>query len=140
MSTLKVLYPEILDIGCFSHTIDHVGEKFCILVLNEFVTAWIGLFSRSPKSRLAWQARTGFSVKTYSQTRWWSRYEVIDQLLNVFGDIQPFLEENYDAGPALCPKMLASHTARSNKEGIPESGADCDSGCWQAVCASNLQP
>ena len=26
--TLKVVYPTIVDVGCFSHTIDHVGEKF----------------------------------------------------------------------------------------------------------------
>lgn len=26
--TLKVLYPNLLDIGCYSHTIDHVGENF----------------------------------------------------------------------------------------------------------------
>ena len=28
MQTVCVLYPKVLDIGCFSHTIDHVGEKF----------------------------------------------------------------------------------------------------------------
>ena len=26
--TLKVLYPNVLNIGCFSHTIDHVGDNF----------------------------------------------------------------------------------------------------------------
>lgn len=28
MQTLKVLYPSIVDIGCYSHTIDHVGDYF----------------------------------------------------------------------------------------------------------------
>ena len=28
MATLKLLYPSLLDIGCFSHTLDRVGEQF----------------------------------------------------------------------------------------------------------------
>ena len=35
MSTIKVLYPEVFDVGCFSHTIDHVGEKFKTPTLDE---------------------------------------------------------------------------------------------------------
>ena len=27
ITTLKVVYPSILDVGCFSHTLDHVGEN-----------------------------------------------------------------------------------------------------------------
>ena len=29
MHTLKIVYPHLLDIGCYSHTIDHVRDKFC---------------------------------------------------------------------------------------------------------------
>ena len=57
--TLKVLYPDILDIGCFSHTIDHVGDNFDTPVLYEFGTTWVSLFSHSPKARLLWRAHTG---------------------------------------------------------------------------------
>ena len=49
LRTLKVLYPNIVDIGCLSHTIDHVGEKFDTAVLSEFISWWINLFSHSPK-------------------------------------------------------------------------------------------
>lgn len=31
MTTVKVLHPDILDVGGYSHKIDHVGEHFCIL-------------------------------------------------------------------------------------------------------------
>ena len=41
---LKVLYPNIVDIGCLSHTIDHVGEKFDTAVHSEFISWWISLF------------------------------------------------------------------------------------------------
>ena len=27
MCTVQVLYHQIFDVGCFSHTLDHVGEK-----------------------------------------------------------------------------------------------------------------
>lgn len=50
MRTIKVMYPQVLDIGCFSHTIHHVGEKLVTPVLDEFVSAWVLLFSHSPKS------------------------------------------------------------------------------------------
>ena len=56
MSTVKVLYSDILDVGCFSHTLDHVGEKFSTPTLNEFVTNWLTLFAHGPKARLAWKS------------------------------------------------------------------------------------
>lgn len=52
MRTLKVVYPLTVDVGCFSHTIDHVGGCFDTPTLNEFFTLWISLFSHSPKTRL----------------------------------------------------------------------------------------
>lgn len=76
MQILKVLYPKALDIGCFSHTIDHVGEKFVTNNLHDFGILWVSLFSHSPKARMLWRTRTGRSMLSYSQTRWWSRWEV----------------------------------------------------------------
>ena len=52
MFLLKVVYPLLLDIGCFAHTIDQVGEKFNTPNLNEFTTYWVNLFSHSHKARL----------------------------------------------------------------------------------------
>ena len=71
--TLSIVFPEVLDIGCFSHTLDHVGEHMKIPVLEEFLKGWIGLFSRSPKARLACNSLTGIPVPSYSDTRWWSK-------------------------------------------------------------------
>ncbi len=34
MATLKVVYPFLLDIGCFLHMLDHVGEKIMTLSLS----------------------------------------------------------------------------------------------------------
>ena len=73
MRTMTVVYPKLLDIGCFSHTIDRVGEHFKTLVLSKCFTTWIMLFSHSPKAKLLWKEQTGRSVTSYSITRWWSR-------------------------------------------------------------------
>ena len=111
---LKLLCPDIIDIGCcFSHTIDHVGDHFDTPILDKFGINWVSLFSHSPKARLLWRTRTGQSMRSYSQTRWWSRWEVYQQLLNLFGDVLPFLEENPDLSPSTRRKLLASHLPKT---------------------------
>ena len=51
MRTLKVLYT--LGIGCFSHTLDRVGERFSVPTLHDFMTYWISLFAHGPNSEVA---------------------------------------------------------------------------------------
>ncbi len=72
MRTVQVVYNQVFDIGCFSHTLDLVGENMRTCVLDDFFKAWILLFSHSPKARLAWKTQTGLRSPTYSTTRWWS--------------------------------------------------------------------
>ena len=93
LRTLSIVYLQvIIDVGCFSHTLDHVGEHFTTPVLNEFAAGWIGLFSRSPKTKLQWKTVTGLPTPSYSTTRWWSKWEVIKQIHDTFGDVEPLLQ------------------------------------------------
>ena len=55
MRTLKIVFPALVDVGCFSHTLDLVGDKFCTPVLSSFIIWWISLFSHSSKSVLLWK-------------------------------------------------------------------------------------
>ena len=103
--TLKVVYPNLLSIGCLSHTIDRVGEHFNTPNLSEFIISWISLFSHSPKTRFLWLDQTGKSMATYSPTRWWSRWEVIEQVSVQFGDVLPFLRRD-DLGSATTTAKL----------------------------------
>jgi len=48
MQTLKIVYPSLVDVGCFSHTIDHAGERFECPTLDEFITHWIVCFHTAP--------------------------------------------------------------------------------------------
>ena len=49
LQTIKIVYSSIVDIGCFSCTLDLVGSKFVTPCLSSFMVWWISLFSHSPK-------------------------------------------------------------------------------------------
>ena len=74
--------------------------------VSMFSTLWISLFSHSPKAKAEWKQQTGKSMASYSKSRWWSRWEVLHQLLQQFGDVRPFLEKT-EVGPAIRPKLLS---------------------------------
>ena len=57
MRILKILYLLALDIGCFSHTSDRVGERFNVPTLHSFMIYWISLFAHSPKAKLFWRQK-----------------------------------------------------------------------------------
>ena len=59
VQTLKIVYPSLLSVGCFSHTIDHVGEHFLTPNLSEFITSWISLFSHSQIQRFCGMIKQG---------------------------------------------------------------------------------
>lgn len=61
--------------------------------------AWLSMFSRSPKTKLAWKNLTGLAPISYCPTRWWSKWEVIKQVHDCFGDVQPFISTQ-DLSPA----------------------------------------
>ena len=91
---LMFFYPKLFDVVCFSHTIDNVGNHFEFKILDLFARYWISMFSHSYNARLVWRERTGQSIRTFSETRWWSKWEVLRQVSEYFGDVEPFLREN----------------------------------------------
>jgi hypothetical protein len=91
MNTIKVIYPNMLDVGCFSHALDHVGDKFQTPVLESFISSWIMLFPIAQNLNVYGRNRQEKSIVTHSKTRWWSRWEIMHQLFLQFGDVHPFL-------------------------------------------------
>ena len=53
MDVVKIVYPKIMDVRCFSHTLDLVGDKFKTPLLASFCSYWISLFTHSPKFKNA---------------------------------------------------------------------------------------
>ena len=86
-----VVFPDLIDMGCYSQTIDLVGGKFN---LDFFIHLWISLFAHSLRVQLLWKARTAKAMSSYSSTLWWSKCEVMHQVMMYFGNIAPFLEAN----------------------------------------------
>ena len=64
------------------------------------------MFSLSPASRLLWRTRTGTAMQLHSKTRWWSKWEVLNQVMEFFGDVEPFLRENDNLSPIFRASLL----------------------------------
>lgn len=63
------MYSLVPDVGCFSRTIYHVGDKFKVPIFTEFVSNLVKHFSHSPKAILLWKEQTGKAMPSYSLTR-----------------------------------------------------------------------
>ena len=75
-----------------------------IPTLVEFGSLWIRMFRHSFKAKLLRKDLTGQTPRSYSETRWWSKWEVYHQLMVQFGDAARFVEEEKDA--KVCPQLL----------------------------------
>ena len=62
------------------------------------------MFRNSCKAKLLWKDLTGRAPKSYSETRWWSRWEAYQQLMVQFRDVERYMEEAKDA--KVCPQIL----------------------------------
>ncbi len=62
MRVVTIMYPNLLDVGCLSHMLNLVGERFKAPTLSLFFTLWIALFSHSPKAKALWKEtyRSGY--------------------------------------------------------------------------------
>jgi len=69
MRTVKIIFPKVIDVRCFLHTIDRVGVHFNIPTVRRFLQLWNSLFGHSPATRLAWKEQTGIAMGSYSPTR-----------------------------------------------------------------------
>ena len=78
----------------------HNFDPRVVIVLDSFVRFWIGLFSLSYHAKVAWRERTGQSIRTFSETRRWIKWEVLKQALDLFADVEPFLRQNKQISPA----------------------------------------
>ena len=109
LDRIAFIFPKMLNVVCFSYTLDNVANHLVIPTLLEFGSVWIRLFRHSYKAKLLLKDLTGQRPRSYSETRWWSKWEVYQQILMQFGDIERFLIEAEAAkvGPQLLPQLQA---------------------------------
>ena len=65
MRTVSMVYNRLMDVPCFSHPLDQVGERMNTPILDDFAKVWVSLFSHSLKARLP-RTLTGLSPPSYS--------------------------------------------------------------------------
>jgi hypothetical protein len=73
MDVLLPIWDNALDMECFAHTLNHVGEQLKHPNLDPLLQALSYMWSVSPKARSMWRQLTGRMPPTASETRWWSR-------------------------------------------------------------------
>eukprot|EP00112_Aurelia_sp_Birch-Aquarium-sp1_P014586 Seg3162.1 transcript_id=Seg3162.1/GoldUCD/mRNA.D3Y31 product="hypothetical protein" protein_id=Seg3162.1/GoldUCD/D3Y31 len=114
INQIKFYFPSIFNVTCFSHVVDTSGKRFQFRLLDTFFKYWNAMFAHSPAVRLAWKTRTGKAMRTHSVTRWWSKWEVLDQVCQYFGDIEPFLAEIEGLVPATRDHLLELFNDQEN--------------------------
>ena len=60
----------------------------------------------SYNAELLWKERTGTSMCSHSNTRWWSKWEVLKQVSHYFDDVAPFLQEDENLSPQIRQHLL----------------------------------
>ena len=80
--------------------IDNVGKHFEVGAVNTFLRYWKSMFSLNPASRIARKARKGTAMRLSSETRQWSKWEVLNLVMQYFGYLEPFLGENENLAPS----------------------------------------
>ena len=73
MDVLRQIWDNALDMECFAHTLNHVGEQLKHPNLDPLLQALSYMWSVSTKARFMWKQLTGRMPPTASETRWWSR-------------------------------------------------------------------
>ena len=69
--------------------------------LDKLIIYWFRIFQRSSKAKLQWRKKTGQSFKSYSPTRWWSKWECQKQIMLQWGEVAAFLAAT-DVAPKSC--------------------------------------
>lgn len=69
LNKIVFIFPKLLNVVCFSHTINNVGNHHVIPTLLEFGSLWIRLFSHSNKAKLLWKDLTDETPTSFSETR-----------------------------------------------------------------------
>ena len=82
-------YPNVMDVISFSLTINNVGFHFVSRVLDTFFRHWVNLFAHSYNAKLLWKERTGKSMCSHSNTRWWSKWELLKQVSQAKDCVKP---------------------------------------------------
>ena len=69
---------------CFSHLVDGAGEHLRVPLTMSFMSKWNEFFAHSTKAKSLFFRVVGVRTKSSSATRWWSRFDQIEQIVLYF--------------------------------------------------------
>lgn len=108
MRTVVIVYPYLLDVGCFSHILDLVGEHFCTPTVTEFGMLWVSLFSHIQSQTLYALEKPSNNVNanllSYTVVK---QVGIIQTIDGTVGDLEQYLKNNDDVAPATRTKLLS---------------------------------
>ena len=119
-TAVKLLMPasaNALNMLCFPHTLHNTGKHVAVPVLEEFMTPWLLLVPQPGAAKLRWEAILGRSCSKFSKVRWWSRWEIMQEIATNFSALPAFLADldNNDIGDATTRKMIEILTNKKDE-------------------------
>ena len=79
---------------CLSHLANNAGECANFIILSQVWSLVQKIFKNSDNAKKEWESMTGLGTaawKTYSETRWYSKFEVLQDIYIKFAYLDPFL-------------------------------------------------
>jgi hypothetical protein len=92
---------------CISHCTNNAGDQ---ANFPTFATVWLLLMKvfMSDNAKILWERTTQCAWLSYSTTRWFSKYDVVERVFQYFGDVPALLEMmvQNNVSPASAGKLL----------------------------------
>ena len=76
---------------CLSHLANNAGNCAKFVILSQVWSLLQKIFKNSDNAKTEWENITGSAWKSYSETRWYSEFEVLKDMYYKFPDLEPFL-------------------------------------------------
>ena len=86
---INIMFPNLLDISCYSHTL---GNKFQLPTVEVFISRGLASFPIAQRLGLNGKAKPGGQWCPIVKPAGGPGWEVFHQVVQQFGDVQPFLE------------------------------------------------
>ena len=84
--------------NCMSHCASNAGKEAGFVLLDLFWSLLQKVFSNSDKAKDIWFERTNKSFPSYNEIRWYSKYEVLEVISDLFPDLITVMQSVVDAG------------------------------------------
>lgn len=94
---------------CFSHMTCNAGDKAGFVLLTLYWKLMQKIFAQSQAAQNIWLETTGMAWPTYSETRWFSKYDVLQKISTAWGDMLTVMRQVVEdkIAPANSSKLLA---------------------------------